>query len=578
MPTVIAVLGTTLSTFGNTLLAGRFLGSDALSAMNVLSSFTFLYAMIGCLISVGASSLASIAIGRRDLVTVGKYETLALVLSIVIPVVISGLCFIDYHGLILFLGADEQIYQLSISYGRIVIAFGFLNALMYFPFNFLRLDGRAKMGMISFGAMGVLDLVLVYAFLSMGMGLKGVAIGSVISMAVANIVGIGMLLSKKSGIKPVIIKKNEVLMLTVSSFVSGSSAGLNNLCKMIRTVMLNALVIKNLGANHLSVLAVGCAIINLTSASVTGFGQALAPIVGIFHGERDKQGKKSALISTLLDCTIYHVVIAIIAIVGARFIAGAFGITEPELVREAIIMIRLVGISLIPAAAINIFIYYFTAIKENFMAMTLTVMHTFVLVVGFVALHFMFDKSTWYGIAFISAEVFDFLVLFVVSAIRRKQNSNLEGVLLNDKNSSEKFFSVVSDGTRDGAVKSAEEVVGFFEENDVPVKLCMKLQLVVEELLVVLATHCLDGEEADKQGINVKVTVIEDDVLMRLRCSGEVFNPIEWYYSKKNSMDPMDFMMDEAFSMNLVAKMVTDVKYTRTFGLNNLIVLINQKQ
>ena len=64
IPTIVAILGTTAASFFNTLFAGRILGKEALAAMNLLSSFTFLFAMLGCLISIGASACASVAMGK----------------------------------------------------------------------------------------------------------------------------------------------------------------------------------------------------------------------------------------------------------------------------------------------------------------------------------------------------------------------------------------------------------------------------------------------------------------------------------------------------------------------------------
>ncbi|MBQ7583796.1 MAG: hypothetical protein IJT24_04220, partial [Lachnospiraceae bacterium] len=164
-PTILALLGTTFSSFGNTLLAGHFLGKEVLAVMNILSSFTFLFAMLGCLISVGAVARSSIAVGREDFRTAGKYQWLSLVLSIAIPVIISFPCLLNFREVFTMLGGDQEAYLVGATYGRLVIAFGFLNTLMYFSFNFLRMIGKGGYGMYSFGAMGILDVILVYFFL-----------------------------------------------------------------------------------------------------------------------------------------------------------------------------------------------------------------------------------------------------------------------------------------------------------------------------------------------------------------------------------------------------------------------------
>ena len=196
IPTVISLTGTLVAGFANTLMAGRFLGKEALSVMGILQSFTFLYSMLGCLISIGASTRAAVALGKGDHDTAAKYEWLSLVLSVVIPLVISLPCLVFFRGLFSALGGDEAAYAIGAGYGRLVIGFGFLGTLLYFPFNFLRLIGKGKYSTIAFTAMGISDIILVYAFLKAGMGLSGIAAGFILSMTIACIISMFFLFTK----------------------------------------------------------------------------------------------------------------------------------------------------------------------------------------------------------------------------------------------------------------------------------------------------------------------------------------------------------------------------------------------
>ncbi len=573
--TILALLGTTFSSFGNTLLAGNFLGQDVLSSMNILSSFTFLYAMIGCLISVGAASKASINVGREDYTGAGKYEYFALVLSLIVPVVISIPCLIRFDSLFGLLGADAEDMVIGASYGRLVIAFGFLNTLMYFPFNFLRLIGKGRYAMYSFGTMGILDVVLVYIFLKNGMGPVGVALGYIISMAVANVSGLYFLIRKNTLFSLVRPAKMELFVMFRYILAFGGASALNNLCKMLRTVTMNILIAAYLGPKGLQSLAVGCSIINLASASVTGFGQAVSPIVGVMFGERDRKGQRQAVRVSVIFALIFHAVVAALIILFAPQISTAFGIRETSHVIQTAVLVRLVAISLIPAAAMNVLIYYYTAIGQNRVSMILTFFHAFVFVWAFSAIHLAFDASNLYGIAFITAELADFVLMVVLAYIRRKRNPNLKGILLEANEYAQKFFSTVCDGTKDGAVEASRQLVEFCEENDVSPALCMKLPLVVEELLVVLANHCY---EDDSSKIDVRISLVAEKVLIRLRCGGAVFNPIDWYNERKATLSPEEFMEDESFGMNVVEKLVNEVRYTTLFDVNNLIVAMGSKK
>lgn len=574
VPTIIALLGTTLSAFGNTLLAGRFLGKEALSMMSILSSFTFLYAMLGCLISIGASVRSSIALGSEDYKTAAKYEWLSFVLSLVVPIVMSIPFILFFDKFFMFLGADASQCALGAIYGRLIIAFGFLNTLLYFPFNFLRLIGKAKYGMYCFGAMGIIDLILVYLFLRLGMGTVGLALGYIISMVIANAAGLFFLFTKNNMFKPMKPNSKELQRMLLIIMTFGSSSAVNNLCKMLRTMFMNMLVAKYFGKDGVSSLAVGFSIINLASASVTGYGQAISPIIGVFHGEHDVEGQRQTLKTSIRGALIFHTILAIIIIILAPQISEAFGISGAEHVRDTAVVVRLVAISLIPSAVMNILIYYYNAIKQNNGALILTFMHAFVLLVLFANIHLLFDKSPLYALSFITAELIDFAIMYLYAKVCEKKNPSLKGILLEEQNYSEKFFSVVSDGTKEGVSTAYESVAAFCEENDVDTKLCLKIPLAVEELLVVLANHCC---LEDNQHIDIRISILDNNVVMRLRCQGRIFNPIDWYKERKNNLPLEEFMEDESFGMGVVEKIATRVDYSNMFDVNNLIVTMEAK-
>ena len=76
----------------------------------------------------------------------------------------------------------------------------------------------------------------------------------------------------------------------------------------------------------------------------------------------------------------------------------------------------------------------------------------------------------------------------------------------------------------------------------------------------------------------MRISLVGENVIMRLRCEGATFNPVEWYMERKSVLSPEDFMMDECFGMKVVEKLVTDVKYTNNFGANNLIITMGNKK
>ncbi len=573
VPTILAILGTTAVQFINTLLAGRYLGSQALTAMNLLSSFTFLFAMFGCLINIGASARASVSMGQGNETEVGEYETVAFIASFLMPVLTSVLILFFLKPFMFFIGCDEALFSFMKSYAQIMLAFGFLTTMMYFPFNFLRLDGRTQIPMFIFIMMGVIDVVLLIIFLENGWGLDGVAWATVISTAVADIVGVVILFfGKKRQFGPQKVRFKRAIALLMVVCKVGAASGLNNLCNMFRTLVMNFLVLNYLGTDAASAFAVACSIIAFAAASVFGCGQTVAPLAGVFYGERDYFSIRLLMKSTRTYSFCIHGIIFVIIALCAGPIAEFFGIHDAQVLSDASFAIRMAALSLIPAAIVNVYIFFYTAIGENKIALILTFLRAFLLVVLISMLFFVTGAGKWYMFAFPIAEIVSVGCMIALAAMKRKKHPELKGVLLlkEEQKEGENIYAFSVQGSTEGAVLASELMEVFCEKNDIDPRFAMSLPLALEELLVIMNEHCLGGDE--KKFANVRIMVDEEGIVFRIRCGGPIFDPIKWYRDKVDRMTPEELLEDESLGIRLITKKAKNIVFKRTLGVNNLIV------
>ena len=572
-PTILTILSTTFISFINSILAGRMLGKNALGAINIVSSFTFLYSMLGCLISIGASTCASVAIGKDDKKKADQYVTYALAASVILPIIISIPCAIFFKQFMVLMGADDLMYIYCVDYARVMIVFGFLTTLMYYPFNFLRLDGRGNLALYVFWIMAGADVILVELFMKLDLGLTGFGLAVVISTAIADIIGLIILFtSKKSNIKPGRIAIVDIVRMSNEVFARGSAAGLNNLCNMLRTIVLNAWVLRYLGTDGAGEFAVACSIINFTAASVSGSGQTISPIVGIFHGEKDSTSMKMLMKSATLYAVFIHLIIAAFAVPGSRLIASLFGMGNEPLLSETANAINWVMISLIPAALINVYIYYYAAMKKTIISCLLTFMRAF----GFVILVAYVAFATGHGklvfASFLSAEILTALMMCINALVIHNRKPGLNGLLLMDSIQNDNYISFSVDNTVEGAVSASARMEEFFREKEVSSKYTMTLPMALEELLLIVNEHCL--KDMPDQSIDVRIFIDNDDILLRIRCGGKVFDPVAWYRKRSATMSLEEMLMDESLGMKMIDQKAKSITFQNTFGVNNLVVTI----
>ena len=573
IPTILAILGTTAVGFVNTILAGRYLGKEALTVMNTLNSFTFFFSMFGCLISIGASARAAVSMGKGYDDMAGEYETYAFVTSFIFPIIASAIILIFFRPLMSLMGVDNALYEYMKSYSMIVIGFGFLTTMMYFPFNFLRLEGRSQTAMYVFLFMGIIDVGLLIGFLNAGLGMTGVALAIVISTFVADVIGILLLLLKKDKtISPAKISVGKFLVLTALVFKTGSAAGLNNLCNMFRSMMINAFVLLNMGKETAGAFAVANALIILTQASVFGCGQTVAPLVGVFYGEHDWVSIKTLMKKTNLYAIIIHAVILVAVIPFSSYFVRLFGVTDGPAFEQAVTDVIFAALSLIPASVLNVYIYYHTVTKENGMAIILTIMRAFAMVVSLSFILFTFGFGKWYMSSFLAGELISFGIMVLLCAVKRKREPGRKGLLLLDESEleGEKYISFSVPGNKEGAVAASQKMEEFCDENDMSPKISMSLTLALEELLVVMGEHCLNNDVS--KFIEVRILMYKFGTILRIRCGGEIFDPMEWYREKRENMTAEELLDDDSLGIKMIEKKAKSIIFKRTLGVNNLIV------
>ena len=570
-PTIISILGTTMITFVNSLLTGNMYGKEALAAMNLINPVTFIFAMFGCLISIGSSTSVSIAMGKEEDAQVSAYASLALILSIVVPVIFSVVGIFFFRPFLALLGAGGEWYGIAAGYGSVMLLGGVFTTLMYYPFNFLRVDGRGQYSMMIFGAMGVLDVIFVLVFYRLGLGLMGVGLAVVLSTAIADAIGMGILIFGK-GRQIRYGAVTHPVKDTIQICRVGAAAALNNLCNMLRTIVLNGLILSALGADGASMFAVACSVLNFAMAFVAGAGQAVAPLVGVFYGERDDTSIRMLMKSAVRYALILMCSLFVLSAACSMPLARAFGISSDTLVMRTAAAICFMMLSLIPASVVTDLIFHYTTIGQGALASVLTFLRSFGYVSLFAWLFVQAGASQWILAAFVLGELATLGTDQVITWWICKRNPKLEGILLLRRQADERYISFSVPGSAEGAVTASERMSEFCEQQEMEPRYAMMLPLALEEMLVLVNEHCFEGNE--EMYADVRILCSQAEVLLRIRCGGRIYDPVAEYQKRVQNMSEEELMMDESLGMRMITEAAKSVTFRRTLGVNNLVVIL----
>lgn len=590
LPAIASIGGVMASTLANSLIAGNLLGESSLAVLSIVNPIYFVFATIGSLAGAGAASVAAWCIGQDDDEGCRAAVTLAALLSLALSFLLAVCGLIFLKPLTAALGADGELFGEVADYAAVYLFSGIGIAGIYPPYFLLKLDGRHRASMALFVglAIGCVGLEL-FCVLVLKMGLTGVAWGCTAANIVTALTGWAILLGRKSSFRltsPARIKKNGVKML-----MAGSPAALNNLCSVLRTVSLNLAIASLAGKIGLSAFGIISMASNLSLIFINGLTQTTGPFVGVFTGEHDNV----SLIQLEKQAFKWGMMLIIPAtaalIVFAPTFCRVFGVADSETLSLATTAVRLFALSMPPAMLSSIMMNYYLSAGRTWLANVITLCRSYIMI--YLSLKLLCPPLGINGVwlSFAAAELLTWLTAAAALILFLKKTPTVFGILLLDKrfSSDDGCISFSVNATQEDIMNASQRISDFCEKNALPDDKAMLISLSIEEMLISIKDHCF--ADAPEQEINVRIAVGEKKgadmpVLMRIRCSGEPFNPIEYYEKHReisfseetaDSADELleDFSeLEDSLGIAMIVSSAPVVDYKTTFGVNNLMITI----
>ncbi|MGL4806312.1 MAG: MATE family efflux transporter, partial [Bacteroidales bacterium] len=191
LPAIVATLINALYNIVDRIFIGHGVGSIAISGLALTLPIAALQTACGMLIGAGAGARISIVLGQKDKNWAEKILANALILSIIVSLVFILVTMVYMDELLMLFGGSEQTIPYAKSYLQIVIP-GSVFATLTFSFcNMIRASGYPTKSMMIIVVGALLNTVLDPIFIfSLGLGIQGGAIATVISMFVTAILAL----------------------------------------------------------------------------------------------------------------------------------------------------------------------------------------------------------------------------------------------------------------------------------------------------------------------------------------------------------------------------------------------------
>ena len=571
---IISAMTTTLCLLIDSIVIGRLLGVDAMSAYGITSPLLIIFTALGTMMTSGVQVQLGKTMGRGDVSGANACYSTSVLMSLTLAAVWLLLVYAAGNLLCTLLGAgkpsaENTVFRLTGDYLRgfmLGAPFFFLSQIMS---AYLQALGKRKLMLLSVIAMTAADVVfdLLSVFFFHG-GMFGIGLASALSYAASFAVGLGYFLKRDCFFR---FRKNGIRLQTALGILrAGSPVLLNQAFFTVRTLVFNLLLLELGGNPAIAAFAVFTTIMNLMYSIGLGTGSVTLMLSSIFCNEEDRSSLLALTRAMYPYTTLLITSTVLAAELAAPWLIRLFLGSDPEMLAMAVPGLRLVLISMLPNVLCNLFKNYFQGIRRTW----ITNLTAFLQAIGLM-LPCVWIFSRLFGLTgfWIGSTVGMFLAMLAVMILIWMKHGGVSF-------SAEAFSYLNPDfGARaencvelaisdvPSAVAASERLCGFCREKGIDARTSMLIGLCVEEVTVNVIEH---GFTKDKLTHNVDVRLVVEGGkrIIRVRDNCVSFDPTR-YLELHQSRDPAAHI-----GLRMVMAMVKEANYVNTLGLNNLTLIL----
>lgn len=420
LPAMMSMAVHALYNIINTIFVGRWVGTVGIGAVSVAFPIQMLLMAGGMTIGVGGASIISRRMGAGD--RQGAAETLGnmLLLSAILGFAFLIVGYAAMEPLLKLFGATAELMPLAVQYQQIMLISCPLATYTMATNNAARAEGNAKVAMLTILVSALLNIVLDFLFISLlGMGIRGAALASLISMAVGALMlaiyfGRG---KSEIGYGLRYLRFNRKIIKDI--FSVGSSAFAHGGAMSLTITLLNHILRLYGGAVAIATFGVMFRMLTFIFMPMVGLTQGLQPIVGFNYGagqfRRVKRGIKLAAAAALAISTSGFVVIMLFPDLIMQIFSNdpALVASGRNALRYSVLCLPLAGIQVVGAGL-------FQALGKSLQALLLTLSRQVLVLIPLVVLMPRFFGLNGVWLAFPIADAITFIITSIFVSVLLK--------------------------------------------------------------------------------------------------------------------------------------------------------------
>ena len=377
-PSIIMMIFTSIYGVVDGFFVSNFVGKTPFAAVNFIMPFLMILGTVGFMFGTGGSALIAITMGAGDKERAQRLFSLFIYVSAICGTVIGLLGILVLRPVAAWLGADGEMLDNCVVYGRIILAVLPALILQYEFQSFFITAEKPKLGLAVTVAAGVANMALDALFVGV---LRWVLVGAAAATAISQSVG---------GIVPLIYfgrPNSSLLRLTKTKFdgmalvkacTNGSSELMSNISMSVVGMLYNGQLMKYAGEDGVAAYGVLMYVNMIFLAAFIGYSVGVAPVTGYHYGAGNQEELKGLLKKSLVLIGVFSVGMVALAESLARPLALIFVGYDQELLAMTLRGFLVYSFSFLFAGVAIFGSSFFTALGNGLVSALISFLRTLV--------------------------------------------------------------------------------------------------------------------------------------------------------------------------------------------------------
>lgn len=386
LPGMLMMLFNSFYTMVDGGFVSNYVGTDALSAINIVFPLINFVLAVGIMLATGGSAVTARQMGEKEPELARQSFSLLTVFTAGLGIVIAVLSIVFADPIVWALGSTDVLYEYCRDYLVFMSLFTPCCMLQILFQFFFTTAGRPNLGLAATLLGGVANMVLDYVLIvPLHMGIRGAAIATGIGQTIPTVIGLVYFFSRRNDllyyVRPVL--RGWVLGRTC---LNGSSEMVSNLAVAVTTFLFNIIMLSYLGEDGVAAITIVFYAQFFFTAIFFGYTSGVAPLISFHFGAQNHDRLKKLVRLSLLFVAVCSLLAYGLSVVLSQTVVGIFAQRGTAVFSIASDGMELFAIGFL-FMGFNIFASgLFTALSNGIVSAVLSFLRTFVFLVAAIEL------------------------------------------------------------------------------------------------------------------------------------------------------------------------------------------------